>query len=1045
MESYTVSNHKRLWCYIPIIFLIWMSLAPHILSAKNDTSPGPTQAGPVSGVVTDKNGDVLSGVTVLVKGTANGTATDMDGKFVLQAEKSQTLVFSYIGYMPKEYTITNQTSGIKIILQESSEDLSEIVVVGYGTQEKKSLTASISSMKGEKITQQPVGDITNTLGGRVSGVIFTQGNGEPGADRASLYIRGVSTTGSASPLIVVDGVPRDFSRLDPNTISSVTILKDAAAVASYGMAGANGVILVTTKKGESGKASFSYNGFYGWQNPTILTKFADSYQYAKLFNMANENMGQVPRYSDEELQKFKDGSDPINYPNHNVLKELIRSNAPITSHNVQLSGGNDNVNYYVSLNYLYQGGMWDPTNMTKYTLMSKVDMRATKTTKVELSITGRIEKFRQAGVESGGGERIFYQAFRTPPTAPLVYPNGLAGEYEGRSVYNQIYNSGFNKQRYYVLYNQLAVEQEIPFVKGLSLKALLSYDLRPTRTNVWKTPMPYYIVDTSKEPYEYIQSGSDGPKKPTYSESYTEDQSINVQGHISYKNKFGKHDVGGLVVFEAWDTKNSSFAASRLNYNINIPELNNGSSDPADIGNSGISSNTKQRSIIYRVNYAYDDKYLIETVGRYDGSYYFAPGHRFGFFPSVSLGWRIAEEPFLKGKVNWLDNLKLRLSYGESGALAVDPFQYLSSYGLYGNSAVLNGIPTQGIYEMKEPNLFITWERAKKSDVGFDLGIFNNRINLSADYFYEKRNNMLVSPQVVVPFEYGIGIAQENKGKMKNQGFEFSIGGNHSFTKDLSVDLQVNFTYAKNELVEVFETPSTYDDPNRRRTGRPLNTKFGYKAIGYFQMSDDLNGDGIVDETEYNVKQPWGTVHPGDIKYQDTNGDGKISVEDEVPIGNSDIPQIIYGFSPTIRYKSFDLSLLFQGAAKRDFYISEAAAFPFANAGSAPINTLDVWTPDNPNAKNPRVTTQPAQNNTQYSSFWVQNANYLRLKTGELGYTLPDAAIKALRIQSLRVYVSGQNLLTWSKLKNYDPEISQSSGYYYPQQRVITVGANIQF
>lgn len=996
----------------------------------------------VTGVVLDVNGEPIVGASVVEKGTANGDITDLDGKFTLNVKTGTVLKVSYVGYQTYE---VKAEKTMKIILKEDSELLSEVVVVGYGTQKKTSLTAAVSSVDGKIISQQPVADVSNTLGGRMAGVIFTQKSGEPGSDLSDIMIRGVSTTGNSAPLVIVDGVQRELSRLDPNSISSITVLKDAAAVAPYGMAGANGVILVTTKQGNSGAPQFSYNGYVGWQNPTVLTEFADSYEYACLFNQANDNQGQPHRFSDYDLEMYKSGKDPINYPNHNVLKELIKSNSPITSHNVQLSGGSEKFNYYISLNYLYQGGMWETTNMHKYSLMSKIQAQATKTTKIELAVTGRIEQYNYPGVASGGAGNIFSQAFRTPPIAPLVYPGGLAGEFEGRTVYGQIYQSGFNKYRNYVMYNQMVIEQDLPFVRGLKLKGVIAYDLKPIHKNIWKTPMPYYTVDMSSGSPKYVQAGSDGPEKPTYTQNYSENQSLTLQGQIQYNNTFGKHEVGGLVVFEMRDTQGDSFEASRLNYNVNIPELNNGSSDPADIKNSGNSSKTKQRSIIYRVNYAYDGKYLFETSARYDGSYYFAPDHRFGFFPSASIGWRISEENFLKGRFNWLSNLKLRASYGESGALAADPFQYLSSYNLYSNSAVLNGKPTQGLSELLEPNKYITWEKARKMDIGFDLGLLNNQISFSIDYFSEYRSNMLVKPQVTVPFEYGIGIAQENKGKMKNRGIEFSLNASNQFTKDFSAGLQVNFTYAKNKIVEIFETPATYNNPYRRQTGRPLGQKFGYKALGYFQLSDDLNGNGIIDSDEYNVKQPWGTVHPGDLKYQDTNKDGSITEDDMVPIGLSNIPQIVYGFSPSIRYKGFDLLLLFQGAAKRDFWIGDVGAWPFTNNSSVPKTALDVWTPNNPNARNPRVTTIPATNNTQYSSWWLHNGNYLRLKTGELGYTIPKSLADMVGIKSARIYVSGQNIFTWSKIKNFDPEISDQNGIYYPQQKVISIGVDIKF
>ncbi|QNL51541.1 TonB-dependent receptor [Olivibacter sp. SDN3] len=999
----------------------------------------------IQGIITDvETQQPLQGVSISVKEKNRTVTTDSLGQYTVTTAANDTLLIRFIGYVTREVPINGNTE-ISVALQASAENLDEVVVVGYGTQKRSSVTAAVSAVEGQDIALKPVADLSNSLGGRVPGVIFTQNSGEPGADMSSLFIRGVSTTGNTQPLVIVDGIPRDFSRLDPHSIASISVLKDAAAVAPYGMAGANGVVLVTTKQGQKGAPTLSYDAYFAWQNPTVLTKFADAYQYATLFNMANDNVGQPHRFSSYDLQMYREGSDPIRYPDHNVLRELITPNSPMTNHHLQLTGGAEKVNYYVGLNYLYQGGMWETTNMHQYNLISKIDAQATPTTKINLSINGRIEQNNYPGVESTGAGNIFSQAFRTPPIAPLVYPGGLAGEYEGRTVYGAIFNSGFRKFRDYVLLNQLTIEQQLPFIPGLSIKGVVAYDLSPTLNKIWRTPMPYYTVDTTQTPYEYREAGNDGPAKPIYSQDYAEEHAFTYQGHLNYQNTFGKHDLSGLMVFEVRNTRTSMFAASRNNYNINIPELDAGSSDPTDMSNSGSSLEAKQRSFIYRLSYNYDNRYLLETSGRYDGNYYFAPGHRFGFFPSASIGWRISEEAFFKRGLPWISDLKLRGSYGESGALAGSPFQYLSAYTLYGNSAVINGIPTQGIYETIEPNPMITWERAQKTNIGFDAAFLNNQLTFTAEYFYERRNNMLLPPQVTVPFEYGISIAQVNEGKMKNNGVELSIGGMHTFKNDLHISIQANFTYAKNELVQVFETSTTFNNPGRRVTGRPLGTKFGYQALGYFQVEEDLNGNNVIDPDEYPVRQPWGPVHPGDLKYQDTNGDGQIDEHDMVPIGYPDVPQIIYGFSPNIRYKGFDLSLLFQGAANRDFWIGDVGAWPFTNGASVPVTALDVWTPENPHATNPRVTPQPTTNNTQYSSWWLQNASYLRLKTGELGYTFSSEQLKSLKMQSARIYLSGQNILTWSKLKNFDPEISDSFGMFYPQQRVLSLGVNIKF
>jgi len=1008
----------------------------------------------VRGTVSDEKGQGLANVSVLVKNSTKGVTSDAAGGFSIEVPgESSVLQFSYTGYKPQEITV-GKNRNLQIQMEVVTTGLDPVVVVAYGTQKKSSLTASVSSIKGDDIASQPVANMTNSLAGRAAGLITMQGTGEPGFDGSNILIRGISTTGSTLPLIIVDGVPRNFSNLDPNSVATITILKDAAAVAPYGMAGANGVILVTTKRGRAGTSSLSYSGYVGFQNPTKLTEFVNAYEYATMRNAANANAGVAPVYSAYDLQKFQDGSDPDGHPNHNVLKELTNSNTMLTSHNLSLSGGSDKVRYYTGVGFLKQQGMWGRSFYNQYNLTANLDVQATSTTKVALSMNGRVEDRNQAAVNTGF---IFYQAFRTPPTAPLTFSNGLWGSHIGRTAYGNIYNSGYAKTVGYSLLNQFSIEQQLP-IKGLSIKAAVSYDFNPFSAanpgnplsgvvslgKIWTTPIPFYSVDTTKKPYVYTLAGNDGPAKPNYQQYYNQSQAFTYQGYINYNRQFGRHDVAFLGVLEARNTKSSVFSASRSNYSVTVPELNNGSSSSTDISNSGYSAEAKQKSMLYRINYAFAGKYLFETSGRYDGNYYFAPGKRFGFFPAFSAGWKISEEGFMKN-ISWINSLKLRGSYGQSGALAGSPFQYLSSYTLYGNAAILNGSAVQGLYENSEPNTSITWERAKKTNIGVDAALWNGLLTIEADYFFEKRDNMLFAPSVIVPSEYGIGLAQVNSGKMSNKGFELTLGSTFSPAKDWKIGLTGNFTFVRNKLLRVFETASTYNNPGRRITGRPLNTQFGYKALGYFQVSDDKNNDGIIDATEYAVSQPFGVLHPGDIKYQDTNGDKVITPDDRVPIGKSSVPEIIYGFSPSVSYKGFDLTLLFQGATNRNFYMIATAAFPFENGASATKASMDYWTPENPNARSPRLTPTPAANNTQTSSWWILDASYLRLKTGELGYTLPARIARKAKMQGARIYVSGQNLLTFSPIKNFDPEVGAQNGEYYPQQKVVTFGLNLNF
>lgn len=1028
-----------------VLFLLLVSIAGDAVAQGGIT---------VRGTVSDDKGQALSNVSVMIKRSSKGATTDADGRFSIEVPgENSVLIFSYTGFQPQEITV-GKARELQIQMQVVTTGLDSVVVVAYGAQRKSSLTSSVSSIKGSDIAAQPVGNMTNTLAGRAAGLITMQGTGEPGFDGSNILIRGISTTGNTQPLIIVDGVPRNFSNLDPNSVASITILKDAAAVAPYGMAGANGVILVTTKRGKAGASSLSYNGYVGFQNPTKLTEFVNAYEYATMRNVANANAGLGPVYSAYDLQKFQDGSDPDGHPNHNVLEELTNDNTLITSHNLSLSGGSDKVKYYTGLGYLKQQGMWGVSSYNQYNLTANLDIQATNTTKVSLSMNGRVEDRNQSAVSTSF---IFYQAFRTPPTSPLTFSNGLWGSHIGRTAYGNIHHGGWSRTTGYSLLNQFSLEQQLP-IKGLSVKVAGSYDFNPFSAaspnsqlsgivsigRVWTTPIPFYSVDTTKNPYVYTLAGNDGPAKPNFRQFYNQSQAFTYQGFVTYNRRFGQHDIGALFVLEARNTKYAVFSAQRTNYSVTVPELNNGSSSATDISNSGYSSETKQKSMVYRVSYGFNNKYLFEASGRYDGSYYFAPGKRFGFFPAFSAGWKISDENFLSN-ISWLNSLKIRGSYGESGALAGAPFQYLSSYTLWGNAAILGGSAVQGLYENAEPNTSITWERAKKTDIGIEAVLWKGLLTIEADYFFEKRDNMLFNPSVIVPAEYGVSLSQVNSGKMSNKGVEITLGSTYSPSKDWKIAFTGNFTYVKNKLLRVFETASTYDNPNRRITGRPLGTQFGYKALGYFQVSDDLNGNGIIDASEYNVSQPFGVIRPGDIKYQDTNKDGVINVQDFVPIGKPAVPQIFYGFSPSVSYMGFDLSLLFQGAANRNFYMTATAAFPFENGASATKATLDYWTPDNPNARHPRLTPTPAANNTQTSSWWILDASYLRLKTGELGYTIPGHIARKAKLQAARIYLSGQNLLTFSPIKNFDPEVGAANGEYYPQQKVVTVGLNLTF
>ena len=835
--------------------------------------------------------------------------------------------------------------------------------------------------------------------------------------------------------MIVDGIPRDFQKLDPNTIESFTVLKDAAAVAPYGVAGANGVILVTTKRGKSGAPSLTYNGYVGFQNPTAYQKHVTPYEFAQLKNLAAKNDGLPIPYDANALQKFQDGSQPDVFPVDDIWAALARKNAVLTSHNIEVSGGTERARYYAAFGYQHQAGLWPTTGENRYNLALNIDADVTNTTKLSFNLNGRLQKDWYPPI---GTARIFELIGYSHPArgGPLVFSNGMYGKF----IMGSIYNDGYARENTTGLFSQLSVEQKVPFISGLSLKGTIAFDPSYMHNKTWLMPVQLATIDTTQTPH-VIRDGVFGQAKSSLTETYQNRNQLTFQGGFSYAKSFNKNNLTLISVFESKENSVRNLGAARQNYDLDIDELNMGSSNQANLSNSGSSSLARQLGLVYRISYDYADKYLFEASGRYDGSYYFAPDQRFGFFPAFSVGWRISEENFMK-HIRSLDNLKLRASYGEVGALAGSDYQYLTLYSVSNPAYVIGGNAVQGFSERSEPNRNITWERAKKTDIGIEASFWKGLVNLEADYFYEKRSNMLVNPDVVVPDEYGIGLSQINAGIMSNQGFEFSLSSNYNFSRDLSVSLGTNFTYAKNKLLQTFETPATYNNPNRRRTGRPLGTQFGLKSLGFFK-AEDFDDTGNLKEGI--ATQPWGQVRPGDIRYSDLNNDGKIDVNDETVIGEAAIPQIIYGISPSVRYKGLSIDLLFQGSGNRNYYLERDGAWLFFNGMGAFTENLDYWTPENTNARNPRVTSAPTPNNTQRSSFWMENAAYLRLKNAVISYNLPSDLVKRIKVQNVRIYASGQNIITWSSIRRFDPEVNESAGRAYPHQKVMSLGLNLTF
>ena len=998
----------------------------------------------IKGKISDKVGLPLPGVSVKIKGLNKGTVTDINGLFEIDVPDDAMLLISYLGYQSQEVAVSEKKM-LEITMLESPKSLDEVVVVGYGTQKKTSVTAAISSVRGDDIVKSPVANVSNTLDGRVSGVISRQSSGEPGADADQIQIRGIGTTGSSAPLVVVDGVPMNYDQLNFNDIESITVLKDAAAVAPYGLGGANGVILVTTKRGQSGKLSLNYNGYYGFHQPTAIPHYLDAAGFATQFNIANQNVGLPATYTPAQIQSYQNGGDPDHFPNTDWVKQTIQARDPITSHNLTFTGGSDKIHFFGSLGYLYQEGVVNVINFKRYNGTLNVDADVTPTTMISFDVRGGLTETKNPA--GSNGTAIFTSITEISPTFPEQFSNG----FPANALLPSIYDSGYNRSTANLLNAKFQVEQKLPFIPGLAIKGVAAYEKNNTLGKIWSLPYTYYSLNAANG----FTPQAAGPPAPTLSESFVEVQNITLQGYLTYQKTFGKSDVSGLVVFESRNGATDNFSAGRINYAVNLDELSLGSSSTSDFSNAGSSGKSAQVGWVYRANYAYSGKYLVELSGRYDGHYYFAPGKRYAFFPAASVGWRMSEEKFLKDNVTWLDNLKIRASYGKSGNLAGGPFQYLTSYGL-ASSYILGGTSpyqSQGISENAQANPDITWETSNKADVGFDASVFNGKLTITADYFKERRSDMLLKPTEVIPVEYGIGISQENAGIMDNGGVDFSIGTNQHFSNGLKLNTNLIFSYAKNKLIQTFENSSTYNNPNRRLTGRPLGTQFGLQANGLYQQRD-FNPDGTL---KAGLPVPtFGAVAPGDIKYADLAGppgpdgkptapDGKIDVNDNTVIGNPLFPQITFGLNTTLSWKGFDLYMLWQGATKSTYYLLDELASPFYNGAKIASYQLDYWTPQNPNAAFPRLTPAQITNNAQTSSFWTRDGSYLRLKTFQLGYSLPKSVLKAIKIQSVRFYVSGENLFTISAESFVDPEIGNNRDRYYFQQKTYTLGMNIGF
>ncbi|MBC9930515.1 SusC/RagA family TonB-linked outer membrane protein [Chitinophaga qingshengii] len=984
----------------------------------------------ITGIVLDSAGQAMVGVTVAVKDGRIGTGTDVNGKYILSVPEDATLVFSLIGYRKQEMPVAGKDK-INVILQEASSSLEEVVVVGYGEQKKISLVGAQATIS-PKDLKQPVSNLTNSLGGRIAGMVSVQRSGELGSNDANIYIRGISTftQGLSAPLTLVDGVPRNIANVDPEDIESFSVLKDASATAVYGVRGANGVILITTKSGKAGKPSYNVRYTEGITQFAKLPSFTDGPTYMEISNEALKTRGSVPIYSDEAIQKTRDGSDPYLYPNVNWFKELFRDHGKVRNANANISGGSEKAVYYIGLGYFDELGLYNVDELTKYNssiyskrynVTSNITLTPSKTTTVKLGIQGYLNNVNQPATSVGG---IFSDAYYlTPVQIPVRYPDGKIADVRSSGLKNAwaaLTQTGYANQWKSQLYSNLRLTQQLPFItKGLSVTGMFSFDTYNYTTNRY-----------SKTPDTWLATGRDADGKLIYEQTFigteylTYDGKTNNAGErtlynelaVNYNRSFGKHDVSGMLLYNKSDKANSYVETleSSLPYRF--------------------------QGLAGRFTYGFSNKYFAELNFGYNGSENFYPDKRYGFFPSAGLGWVVSEEKFFNPVKDYVQLFKVRFSHGLVGNSNIDGrrFAYLATVA---NTGEYNfGKTMDQKYTGKEIGEYavdVQWETSRKTNLGFDIQVLDESLSLQVDLFKEYRSGIFLRRKSLPGYIGMINAPFGNVGIIDNKGLDASVTYNRRFG-DVSVQLLGNFTYNKNKVVENDDPAWKY--PWLERKGLKVGQRFGYIALGLFESDDDVRN---------SPRQP-GDVRAGDIKYKDINGDGVIDSYDQAPIGYGDIPEIIYGFGFTVGYKSLSLSALFQGAAHVDALLTGEGTMPFQQGlarGNLFDNITDRWTEANPrqDAFYPRMMAGSLNDNYAASTWWVKRSDYLRLKTVQLNYSLPQRWLKHIGLKSSSIFLQGVNLLTFSPFKMWDVEVGNGRGAAYSSNKSYTVGIAVNF
>lgn len=990
----------------------------------------------VTGTVFDQNGQTLPGANIVVKGTNISTQTNFDGNFTIEVpDNATTLIVSFVGLDDQEVTIKN--TPLRIILKEAGQKLEEVVVVGYGKQKKVNLSGAVNTVSTKALVNRPVTSLTNALQGAVPGVNILGRPGDVGSDMGSINIRGRGNLGASEALYVVDGVPvssGDFSRINPNDVESISVLKDASASAIYGSRAAYGVILVTTKKGKEGKMAINYNTYYATQSAIVLPKWLGAYDFATLRNEAATNAGKSLVYSPADLQMIKDQSNPDLFPDTDWYAKVLRSSAPMSENQISISGGGD-TRYFLSGSMFKQNSLLPGKDLKRYSFRSNIESKVTDKFKIGTNIS-----FIRDGFDNNKGNISFVSLNRMVPLMVDKQSNGNWGSINGGKIDGTLAKdnplrsleeggrSEYNTNRFLGSINATFTP-----IEGLDITGQFSYNYYNSFNSSFENEMTPILNFNTGAP---ITGTGTSPNKLT--ESWSNSGNLLAQLIASYEKKIGKHFGKVLIGSSFEDNRSRAIGVIRKSFVTNgLNSINAGSSDPLNTTASGSIAENAFKSVFGRFNYAYDNKYLFESSLRVDESSRFAPGHRRGIFPSFSGAWRISQEDFMQS-VDWVSELKVRASWGKLGSVS-----NVGNYDFYdglktGVGAILDQGKQDGVFLGKLANPALSWEKVDMTNVGLDLSLWQNKLNLQLDAFDRMTNGiLLVNPSL--PDEAGLDGSLRpsvNLAKVQNKGIELSLTHNNHIG-DFNFSVGGNFSRIWNQVVDLGGQGDQINGNWINRVGQPIGSFYMWEAEGLFASNEEVAAHATQSTA----------TKAGDIKYKDQNGDGVIDADDRVVMG-ADVPYITYGVNITANYKGFDFSLLGQGVTDVKVYLDSEASQAFFNGAGVKEYMLDRWTVDNPNpnASYPRLLSSADNTqNLKQSSFWLFNASYFRIKSLSLGYSLPKSLTSKINVQSIRVYASSNNPFTIrgdKRMKDFDPETASARGSY-PQLKTVSFGLNV--